>query len=55
VTVPDLARERTAIQKIWARREKQILKVVESTARMYGEVQGIVGSKLDDIKLLDLL
>jgi len=42
------------MEKIWAKREKQIEKVVKNTSRMYGSLQGIVGSTLPELKTLEL-
>jgi len=50
----DLDQERRAMEKIWAKREKQIDKVVKNTSRMYGSLQGIVGSTLPELKTLEL-
>ena len=43
-----------AMQKIWAKREKQIDKVFLNTNHMYGSVKGIAGSSLKSVELLDL-
>lgn len=50
----DLQREKNAMQKLWKRREKQIQKVLENTSAMVGAVQGIGGSVIPDIALLQL-
>lgn len=50
----DLDQEKRAMAKIWSRREKQIEQVVSNTARMYGEMQGIIGASLPEIKSLEL-
>lgn len=49
----DLEKEKRATTKQWAKREKQIERVVFSTAGMYGDMQGIIGASLPDIKLLE--
>lgn len=49
----DLDRERKAMTKLWARREQQIRCVVESTAGMYGDLQGIAGQSIQEIDGLD--
>lgn len=53
----DLAKERRAIMKQWAKREEQIARVMEATVGMYGEMQGIAGKSLAEIEGLkvDLL
>lgn len=50
----DLDRERKWMTKQWAKREQQIRIVVEATAGMYGDVQGIAGQALDEIEALTL-
>jgi hypothetical protein len=49
-----LTRERRAMERQWAEREKQIQRVVASTTRMYGALQGIVGSGMPAIPALEL-
>ena len=50
----DLAKEKASMEKLWSKREQQIKKVVISTARMYGDMQGIIGASLPEIKSLEL-
>jgi hypothetical protein len=50
----DLDRERKTMTKLWARREEQIRCVVDATAGMYGDLQGIAGKTLQEIEGLDL-
>ena len=51
----DLEAEKRALQKHWARREKQLEQAVTHTALLYGGVQGIVGqNSLPDIAPLQL-
>jgi hypothetical protein len=45
----DLARERRTMIRLWAKREEQIRGVIESTAGMYGDLQGIAGRSLVEI------
>ena len=45
----DLERERRATLKMWAKREQQIRGVIEATAGMYGDLQGIAGKALEEI------
>ena len=40
----DLEKEKRATQSQWAKRDKQIDRVVRNMAGMYGDVQGIVSS-----------
>jgi hypothetical protein len=50
----DLAKERKAMTKLWAKRESQIRGVIESTVGMYGDLQGIAGKALQEIDGLDV-
>ncbi len=50
----DLDKEKNAMLKLWAKREKQIERVVTNTVRMYGDMQGIIGATLPEIKSLEL-
>ena len=50
----DLDKERKTMTKLWARREEQIRGVIESTAGMYGDMQGIAGRALGEIEGLDI-
>lgn len=50
----DLDAEKRAMEKIWAKRESQIGRVVKNTAGLYGDLQGIIGSALPDVKILEL-
>lgn len=49
----DLDKEKRAITKNWAKREKQIEKVILNTAGLYGDMQGIIGASLPEIKMLE--
>jgi hypothetical protein len=50
----DLDRERKGMMRLWAKREAQISGVIEATAGMYGDLQGIAGRSLKEIEGLDL-
>ena len=50
----DLDRERKTMTRLWAKREEQIRGVIESTAGMYGDLQGIAGKTLLEIDGLDI-
>lgn len=51
----DLESERRAIERQWAKREKQLTTVIQTTARMYGDLQGLAGAQaLPDIEALTL-
>jgi len=40
--------------RIWAKREAQIQGAIESTATLYGDLQGIAGRSLEEIEGFDL-
>jgi hypothetical protein len=50
----DLNKERKMMNRLWAKRETQIRGVIESTAGMYGDLQGIAGKTLQEIEGLDI-
>jgi hypothetical protein len=50
----DLDKERKTMTRLWAKREEQIRGVIQSTAGMYGDLQGIAGRTLREIDGLDL-
>jgi len=49
----DLEKEKKWLVKSWAKREKQIERVVFSTVRMYGDMQGIIGASLPELASLE--
>jgi hypothetical protein len=49
----DLNKERAHAHARWARREKQILQVIENTAALYGDVRGIAGNAVKEIDALE--
>lgn len=51
----DLEAEKRAMQRIWAKREKQLERAVANTAGFYGDLSGIIGSTLPTIQQLDFL
>jgi hypothetical protein len=51
----DLDKERKVITKQWAKRSEQIDRVMNSTAGMYGDLQGIAGKSLQEIEGLDVM
>lgn len=51
----DLAAERKALQKQWAKRETQLERLMNSTVGMYGDLQGIAGRSLEEIDGLSVL
>jgi hypothetical protein len=50
----DLDRERKAMTKLWAKREGQISGVLDTTAGMIGDLQGIAGKALKEIDGFEL-
>ena len=50
----DLERERKATMRLWAKREEQIRGVIEATAGMYGDLQGIAGRSFQEIDGLEI-
>lgn len=48
----DLEKERKVITKQWSKREEQIRLVLEATAGMYGDLQGIAGRSFEEIEAL---
>jgi hypothetical protein len=51
----DLDRERKMMMRLWAKREEQLRGVLDSTAGLYGDLQGIAGRAMADIESLDVL
>ena len=50
-----LDKERKSMQKFWAAREQQINCFLDSTAGMYGDIQGIAGQGVKEIEALSVL
>ena len=50
----DLEKEKRAIQRLWAKREKQIQRALTSTSGLYGDVQGIAGGAIPELASLEL-
>ncbi len=50
----DLDKERTVMQSVWAKREKQLQNLIAGTNGLYGDLQGIVGKSLPEIAELSL-
>jgi hypothetical protein len=49
----DLVREKSQMMSHWAKREKQIFKVMENTVSLYGDVRGIAGTSVKEIEALE--
>jgi hypothetical protein len=50
----DLEDEKATFQRCWAKRAKQIERVLISTSGLYGDLQGIIGSTLPEIRGMSL-
>lgn len=50
----ELEAEKRAMQRIWAKREKQLDRALAQTSGMYGDLSGIIGSSLPVIEHLEL-
>jgi hypothetical protein len=50
----DLNKERTAISKSWAKRDKQMVQIVLNLGNVYGGLQGILDTSLPEIEMLEL-
>ncbi|HZF65265.1 MAG TPA: DUF2130 domain-containing protein [Chitinophagaceae bacterium] len=48
-----ITKERIQMEKLWKEREKQLEKVLISTAGLYGSVKGIAGASIGEIPLLE--
>jgi len=50
----ELDAEKRALEKIWARREKQIQRALSNVSGLHGDMEGIVGRALPEIRQLEL-
>lgn len=50
----DLMAERRSMERVWKKREMQIRRAIDNMAKMYGELQGIMGSALPEIRVFSL-
>lgn len=50
----DLLTEKRSMERVWKKRETQIDRTIGNIGKMYGELQGIMGKALPDIKQLSL-
>ncbi len=48
-----IIKEKIQMEKIWKEREKQLDKVLLNTTQFYGSIQGIAGSAVGDLKMLE--
>jgi hypothetical protein len=49
----DLDKERRWMTRQWAKRDGELLAVLEATSGMYGDLQGIAGQSLQEIDALE--
>ena len=50
----EITKEKRAMERIWARREKLIERVKHGTVVMYSELEGIMGSAIPSLPALEL-
>jgi hypothetical protein len=50
----DLLKEKAMITTQWARREKRLLKAMENLVALYGDVRGIAGGAVQEIRSLEM-
>ncbi len=50
----ELQKERAAMQRLWAKREKQIQGVIDNTVGLYGDLEGIAGRAMPQIDGLSI-
>ena len=51
----DLESEKRAFNRHWNKRQKQLDRALASTTGLYGDLQGIIGSSLQEIEGIDAL
>lgn len=50
----DLDKEKIGMEKHWAKREKELTRVITGTVGMYGDLEGIIGNALPRVEGLEL-
>jgi hypothetical protein len=50
----DLQKEKSLLTSQWAKREKRLLKAMENLVCLYGDVRGIAGGAVQEIKALEI-
>lgn len=50
----DLSKEKTLFLAHWAKREKRLFKAMENLVQLYGDVRGIAGGAVQEIRALEL-
>jgi len=50
----EITKERAYYNKKWEKEDKDILRIFENTAGIYGDLQGLIGNSLPKIEYLEL-
>ena len=50
----DLDSEKNSMERIWSKREKQMVRVLKNLSSIYGSMQGIAGASMPLIKGLEM-
>jgi hypothetical protein len=50
----DLQKEKAVLMSQWAKREKKMLKAMENLVSLYGDIRGIAGGAVQEIKALEM-
>lgn len=50
----DIDKEKRSFQAIWAKREKQVQRVIDNTFGIYGDLKGLTGGTIQEVKILEL-
>jgi hypothetical protein len=50
----DLIKEKTLLMSQWAKREKRLLRAMENLVSLYGDVRGIAGGAVQEIRSLEV-
>ncbi|MDD3804357.1 MAG: DUF2130 domain-containing protein [bacterium] len=50
----ELDDERNKMEALWAKREKQLQKVIKNYSGMYGDLKGLLGKQMPEVKLLEM-
>ena len=49
-----LQKEKRSMNSLWKARQKQIERLIDSTVGLYGDMKGIIGSKMPEIEDLNI-
>ncbi len=50
----DIESEKRSMTRIWAKRERELERVIANTSMFYGDMQGIMGDRLPTVPALEL-